>query len=315
MSVGIDFGDRIREILTSPLTAFDISVIQVNIGYRCNMACGHCHVDARPQSDRVMSKETMNAVLGVLKDNGIRTLDITGGAPEMNPHFFHLVRKAREAGIRVIVRTNLTIFFEEGMGHLPEFLSENSVTVVASLPCYTEENVDRARGKGTFKKCITALAALQSLGYGTGSAGRELDLVYNPSGPFLAPPQKELEEDYRRELKRNHGITFDGLYAFTNMPVGRFKSFLVRTGGLDKYTEDLIAAFNPENLRGLMCRKLLNIGWDGRLYDCDFNQMLGVSLHPDVPQHIKGFDYSRLKNRPITVGEHCYACTAGQGST
>ncbi len=315
MGVSVDFGDRIREILTAPLTAFDISVLQVNIGYRCNMACGHCHVDARPDSDRVMSKETINAVLGVLNENGIRTLDITGGAPEMNPNFCYLVRKAREAGSRVIVRTNLTIFSEEGMGHLPEFMSENSVRLVASLPCYTEENVDRARGKGTFKKCIEALAALQGLGYGTGSADKGLDLVYNPSGPFLPPSQRALEEDYRRELKRNFGIKFDGLYAFTNMPVGRFKDFLVRTAGLEKYKEDLIAAFNPDNLQGLMCRKLLNIGWNGRLYDCDFNQMLGVSVHPDLPQHIKEFEYSSLKNRPIVVGEHCYACAAGQGST
>ncbi|SPP99772.1 Radical SAM domain protein (fragment) [Candidatus Sulfobium mesophilum] len=218
-------------------------------------------------------------------------------------------------GRRVIVRTNLTIFFEEGMDYLPEFMSENSVMVIASLPCYTEANVDRARGKGTFNKCVKALAALNGFGYGNGSAEKELDLVYNPSGPSLAPPQKALEEDYRRELKRNYGITFDSLFAFTNMPIGRFRDFLVRTGGLVKYMEALISAFNPENLRGLMCRRLLNIGWDGRLYDCDFNQMLGVPVHPHLPQHIREFDYSPLKTRPIAVGDHCYACTAGQGST
>jgi len=309
------FGDRIRKTQAAALAAIDISVLQVNLGYRCNMACSHCHVDARPGRDQMMGEETINAVIEVLKNNDISTLDITGGAPEMNPHFGYLVKKAREAGRRVIVRTNLTIFFEEGMGHLPEFMSENSIRVIASLPCYTEDNVDHARGEGTFKKCIKALAALNSLGYGRGSADKELDLVYNPSGPFLAPPQKALEEDYKRELKKNYGITFDSLYAFTNMPVGRFRDLLVRTGGLERYMEDLISAFNAENLRGLMCRKLLNIGWDGLLYDCDFNQMLGVPVHPHFPQHIKGFDYSRLKNRPIAVGEHCYTCTAGQGST
>lgn len=309
------FGERIKDIQPEPLAASDISILQVNLGYRCNMACAHCHVDARPDRDQMMGEETINAVVGALKDNDIRTLDITGGAPEMNPHFAYLVKKAREAGRRVMVRTNLTIFFENGMDYLPEFMSENSVRVIASLPCYTEENVDRARGKGTFNKCIKALAALKSFGYGDGSSDKELDLVYNPSGPFLAPPQKALEEDYRRELKRNYGITFDSLFAFTNMPIGRFRDFLVRTGRLVKYMEDLISTFNPENLQGLMCRKLLNIGWDGRLYDCDFNQMLGVPVHPHLPQHIKGFDYTRLKNRPIAVGEHCYACTAGQGST
>jgi radical SAM/Cys-rich protein len=315
MENGTGFGDRIRDIQPAALSAIDISILQMNLGYRCNMACAHCHVDARPDRDQIMGEETIEAVIEVLKDNDIRTLDITGGAPEMNPHFAHLVKKAREAGHRVIVRTNLTIFFEEGMERLPEFMSENSVRVIASMPCYTEDNVDRARGKGTFKKCVKALAMLNSFGYGNGSADKELDLVYNPSGPFLAPPQKALEEDYRRELKRNYGITFDSLYAFTNMPIGRFRDLLVKTGRLEKYREDLISAFNPENLKGLMCRKLLSIGWDGRLYDCDFNQMLNVPVHPHFPQHIKEFDYSRLKNRPIAVGDHCYACTAGQGST
>jgi radical SAM/Cys-rich protein len=315
MENGIGFGDRIRELQPAALAAIDISILQVNLGYRCNMACAHCHVDAGPDRDRMMGEETIKTVIEVLKDSDIKTLDITGGAPEMNPHFACLVTKAREAGRRVVVRTNLTIFFEEGMERLPEFMSDNSVRVIASLPCYTENNVDRTRGKGTFKKCVKALTMLNGLGYGNGSADKILDLVYNPSGPFLAPPQKSLEEDYKRELKRNFGIAFDSLYAFTNMPIGRFRDSLLRTGGLEKYMKDLISAFNPENLQGIMCRKLLSIGWDGRLYDCDFNQMLGVRVHPHFPQHIKEFDYSRLINRPIAVGDHCYACTAGQGST
>jgi radical SAM/Cys-rich protein len=315
MQNGVDFGDRIRDIQPKPLTAIDISILQVNIGYRCNMACRHCHVEAGPGRTEMMVEETVETVIEVLRNSDIRTLDITGGAPEMNPHFAYLVKEARGAGRRVMVRTNLTIFFEEGMEHLPEFMSENSVGVVASLPCYTEDNVDKARGKGTFKKCIKALLRLNSLGYGDGSADRRLDLVYNPSGPFLPTAQEKLQDDYKRELKRKYGITFDSLYAFTNMPIGRFGDLLVRTNGFKKYMENLSRAFNPETLKGLMCRRLLSVGWDGRMYDCDFNQMLGIPVHKDCPQHIKAFDYSLLKGRNITAGNHCYACTAGQGST
>jgi radical SAM/Cys-rich protein len=310
-----DFGKRINDIVSGSLGAIDISVLQVNLGYRCNMACSHCHVAAGPGRAQMMAEETVGEVIEALRNNDIPTLDITGGAPEMNPHFADLVREAVRAGRRVIVRTNLTIFFEEGMEHLPEFFSANSVGVVASLPCYTKENVDKARGKGTFEKCIKALLRLNSLGYGSGSAERRLDLAYNPSGPFLPSPQKMLEDDYKRELKRGYGIVFDSLYAFTNMPIGRFGELLERSRLSKKYMEDLICAFNPGTLTGLMCRRLLNVGWDGGIYDCDFNQMLGIPLQQDCPQHIKEFDYSLLKGRNISVGNHCYACTAGQGST
>jgi radical SAM/Cys-rich protein len=311
----IHFGDKIRDIHPSPLAAGDIEILQVNLGYRCNMACKHCHVEARPDREQMMEKDTIDSIIGVLKNNAIRTLDITGGAPEMNPHFPRLAGEARKAGCHVMVRTNLTIFFEKGMEHLPEFMSEQSLGVIASLPCYAADNVDEARGKGTFEKSIKALARLNSLGYGNGSAEKKLDLVYNPSGPFLSPPQKTLEADYRRELQKRYGISFDRLYTFTNMPIGRFRDFLDRTGGFEKYMETLVCAFNPETLQGLMCRRLLSVGWDGRLYDCDFNQMLGLQVHADCPRNIEEFDYSRLKGRTVTVGDHCYACTAGQGST
>ncbi len=310
-----DFLDRVRDVQTGPLRATDISILQVNLGYRCNMSCRHCHIEAGPDRAQMMTKETVETVLDVLRNNHIPTLDITGGAPEMNPHFSYLVKEARRAGHRVIVRTNLTIFFEKGMEQLPEFISENSVWVIASLPCYMKDNVDSARGKGTFEKSIKALSALNSLGYADGDERKRLDLVYNPSGPFLPPAQKPLEEDYRRELKGRFGIVFNSLYAFANMPIGRFRDMLAGANGLEEYMGALISAFNPETLQGLMCRRLISVGWDGRLYDCDFNQMLGVALHQGCPQHIREFDHSVLNSRDITVGNHCYACTAGQGFT
>jgi radical SAM/Cys-rich protein len=263
----------------------------------------------------VMEKEIVEAILAVLQAGGIGTLDITGGAPEMNPHFVYLVEEAGKTGCRVIIRTNLTIFFENGMEYLPEFMSSRSVEVIASLPYYTENDVDRVRGKGTFGKCVEALRRLNSLGYGKTSGDKKLNLVYNPGGPFLPPPQKTLEDDYRRELGRRFGVSFDALYTFTNMPIGRFRDYLVRTGGLGKYMEKLVCAFNPETVHGLMCRHLVNVGWDGKLYDCDFNQLLGLTVHSDCPQDIREFDLSHLAKRTVAVGDHCYACTAGQGST
>lgn len=309
------FRDRVAGIRSAPLTADDIVILQVNLGYACNMACRHCHVEAMPGRDQMMNGDTVETVIRVLKDNGIETLDITGGAPEMNPHFVHLVEEVKKAGHHVMVRTNLTILFEEGMESLPEFFSDNSVEVIASLPYYAVHDVDRVRGEGTFEKCVEALRRLNSLGYGKGVTDKRLNLVYNPAGPFLSPLQRTLEDDYRRELGRRFGISFDKLYTFTNVPIGRFRDHLVRTRTLDKYMEKLVLAFNPETLEGLMCRHLINVGWDGTLYDCDFNQMLGLSLQSDCPQHCRDFDYSRLTGRTITVGNHCYACAAGQGST
>src|SRR5208283_4925957 len=260
-------------------------------------------------------RETMETVLDVLKDNTISCLDITGGAPELNPHFRYLVGKARDSGLHVIVRTNLTIFFEEGMEDLPEFYSNNAVEIIASLPYYSESEVHRVRGKGDFEKSTRDLKKLNNLGYGCGSFDKRLNLVYNPAGIFLAPSQGALEDDYKRELRKRFGITFDRLYTFANMPIGRFREYLILSTNLQRYMDKLEDAFNLLTLEGLMCRRLISIGWNGVLCDCDFNQILGLTLDADCPQSVKNFDYLRLSERLITVGEHCYGCTAGQGST
>ncbi len=308
------FNERILSVQSSPLSANVIDIVQVNLGYKCNMACKHCHIGAGPDRTEEMDKETVDTVLRVATENHISILDITGGAPELNAHFRYLVQEARKIGLHVVVRTNLTIFFEGGMEDLPDFYEANDVEIIASLPYYTEGDVDRVRGKGAFQKSIIALKKLNSRGYGS-SLGKKINLVYNPRGAFLAPPQKTLEQDYKRELQKKFGIVFDNLYAFTNMPIGRFKDYLIISNNCDRYMENLIASFNPLTLDGLMCRYLINISWDGMLHDCDFNQILGLKTDSDCPQHIRCFDYQLLSRRRITVGEHCYGCTAGQGST
>ena len=309
------FKDRVLCTQQQPLRAKGIDILQVNIGYKCNMTCKHCHVAAGPHRDQEMSREAVETVLDVLNENNIKCLDITGGAPELNPHFRYLVESASRSGKHVIVRTNLTIFFEEGMEDLAEFYSTNSVELIASLPYYSESEVDRVRGKGAFEKSIRALKKLNSIGYSNGLSDMELSLVYNPAGTFLAPSQVTLEDDYKRELGKRFGITFNRLYTFANMPIGRFREYLILSKNLKKYMVKLKDAFNPTTLEGLMCKRLISVGWDGVLYDCDFNQILGLTLDKDCRQSVKDFDYLRLSNRLITVDEHCYACTAGQGST
>jgi radical SAM/Cys-rich protein len=285
------------------------------MGYQCNMACNHCHVSAGPGRTEIMGKSTVDAVLQVLKNSSIETLDITGGAPELNPLFPALVSSARKMGKRVIARTNLTVFFEPGCEGFPEFYRDNEVELIASLPCYLEENVNGIRGNGAFQKSIDALRRLNSLGYGEDSGRLSLSLVYNPAGPFLAPAQSGLEADYKRELKARYGIVFNRLFAFTNMPIGRFRDTLVKSGNLGTYMDMLVSAFNPATLEKVMCRSLVSVGWDGRLYDCDFNQVLGIPVTSGVPQDISMFDHTALSNRNISVDDHCYGCTAGQGST
>jgi radical SAM/Cys-rich protein len=309
------FEEKILTAKSEPLKAQTIDILQVNVGYKCNMTCKHCHVQAGNNRNEIMSRENIEAVLRVLKENDIKTLDITGGAPELNPHFTYLVEEAKKTNRHVIARSNLTIFFEPGMEYLPEFYRDNAVEIVASLPYYIESDVDRVRGNGTFQKSIKALQRLNSLGYGNDSTGLKLNLVYNPPGAFLPPEQGTLEEEYKRELDKRFGIHFNSLYTFTNMPIGRFRDYLVRSKNLEKYMQRLKAAFNPETLGSLMCRYLISVGWDGTVYDCDFNQVLGLSVYNDCPQHIRDFDYSRLCGRKIIVDDHCFGCTAGQGST
>jgi radical SAM/Cys-rich protein len=293
-----------------------VETLQVNLGYRCNQACLHCHVAAGPNRTEEMPADVVEDVLRFLAAHAVPVLDVTGGAPELHPLFRSLVARARALGAEVIDRCNLTILEEPGQEDLATFLAAARVRIVASLPCYLEANVDRQRGRGTYGKSIRALRRLNALGYGRGTTGLELDLVYNPLGPTLPPPQAALERDYARELAARHGVTFDRLLTLANMPVGRFRAALASAGALDAYVERLRAAHRDENLGQVMCRTLVSVDWQGTVYDCDFNQMLGV------PFAGAGRPRSRLREllatpldgSPIQVAEHCFGCTAGQGS-
>ena len=309
------FEDRLAAHGVLELRATEISTLQVNLGKRCNQACRHCHVDAGPSRTEEMSLETVEIVLDVLRRHGIGTLDITGGAPEINEHFRYLAREAAKHCWRVIDRSNLTIFFEPGHEDLPEFLAEHGIEVSASLPCYQMENVDKQRGAGVFDASIRALQKLNSLGYGRVETGLVLNLVYNPIGAYLPPPQDTLERDYKLELAERFGIRFNRLYTITNMPISRFRGDLERNGGLGDYMDALGAAFNPATIQHLMCRQLISVSWDGYLYDCDFNQMLEMKVDHGLPNHIRDFDHFLLSKRLIRTGSHCFGCTAGAGSS
>jgi radical SAM/Cys-rich protein len=309
------FGQTLVERGLGPLRADGIQVLQVNVGKLCNQTCRHCHVDAGPDRRERMTRETMQACLNALARTDIPVVDITGGAPEMNSHFRWLVTEARRLGRHVIDRCNLTILLVPGYQGLPEFLAGQRVEVIASLPCYLEENTDAQRGKGVFKKSIAALRRLNALGYGRPGSGLLLNLVYNPLGPSLPPPQAALEDAYHRELDARYGIVFNRLYTVTNMPISRYLDDLVRSARYDQYMETLINAFNPAAVPGVMCRTTLSVGWDGRLFDCDFNQMLELGLAAGLPRQIRDFDPEALGQRPIVTGQHCYGCTAGSGSS
>ncbi len=310
----VPFADRVLADSKAPLRSLGIEALQVNVGFRCNQACGHCHLEAGPGRIEIMTAETAEQVIGALADSGIGTLDITGGAPELNPVLHALVTGARELDRRVIVRTNLSVLTGPGMEDQPVFYREQGVELVASLPCYLEENVDRARGSGTFAKSVAVLRKLNELDYGN-DGGPSLSLVYNPAGPFLPPPQEALERDYKRELLARHGISFTRLFTFANMPIGRFRERLSRENGLNAYEEMLAASHNPRTLERLMCRRIVSVRWDGALFDCDFNLALGLPLRDAEHAHVSRFDRAALSARQIAVGEHCYACTAGQGSS
>ncbi len=294
-----------------------LETLQVNLGYRCNQQCVHCHVNASPSRTEQMSPETVAEVVGVLRAGRVSCLDLTGGAPELHPQFRELVEVARGLGLRVIDRCNLTILAEPGHEDLAAFLAAQRVEIVASLPCYLEENVDRQRGRGVFGKSIDALRRLNALGYGAEGSGLSLSLVYNPHGPSLPPPQCALEADYRRHLLETYGIRFTRLLTLTNMPIQRFGSLLISKGQFEPYMRLLRDAHLDANLEHVMCRSLVSVDWQGFLYDCDFNQMLGIPLRDSTSRrrHLTDLLASDLAGVPIAVADHCYGCTAGQGSS
>lgn len=297
------------------LAAQHVDVLQVNVGKVCNQTCSHCHVDAGPDRKESMSQKTAEAVICALKTAKVSTLDITGGAPEMNPNFCYLVEEARALGCRVIDRCNLTILLAPRYEYLPEFLASNKVEIVASLPCYLEENCDRQRGDGVFQRSIEALRRLNDLGYGFPNGKRTLTLVYNPVGPLLPPSQDALEADYRRVLRDEYGLEFTRLYTITNMPISRYLDDLLATGAYEEYMEKLVSSFNPLAVEGVMCRTMVSVDWEGRLYDCDFNQMLDLPIETNDRPTIHDCDLRDLAMRRIQTGRHCYGCTAGAGSS
>jgi radical SAM/Cys-rich protein len=294
-----------------------VDVLQVNMGRYCNQACIHCHVEAGPTRKEMISRDTVEAVLQFLSASKIPTLDVTGGAPELHPEFDYLVESAVALGRHVMDRCNLTVVFEPGKDYLPEFFRRHRVELVCSLPCYTEEKVDQQRGKGTFDLSIRALKIFNQLGYGQPDGELKLTLVYNPVGPHLPPPQDKLEQDYKRILRDRFGIEFNRLYCLTNMPITRYTMHLKLRGEYNRYVELLSANFNAATLDQVMCRNLISVGWDGSVYDCDFNQMLGLAITDGAGKrlHISSLTLEQVAHRAITMGDHCYACTAGSGSS
>jgi radical SAM/Cys-rich protein len=306
---------RLDAIPFPPLRRGALTTLQVNLGYRCNQSCFHCHVNAGPNRTEAMDEGTIDLVLEVLARRRLTTLDLTGGAPELHPSFRRLVSAARDIGVRVIDRCNLTILLEDGQETLADFLAANDVEVVASLPCYLEDNVDAQRGKGVFDRSIAGLQRLNALGYGDPVRGLTLNLVFNPQGASLPPPQAALEADYKRVLAERYGIVFDALFALANMPIQRFGSTLVSKRQFEDYMRLLAQAHRDENLAGVMCRSLVSVDYDGFLHDCDFNQMLGLPLGGGGRPHLRDLIDQDLEGRAIRVAGHCFGCTAGQGSS
>jgi radical SAM/Cys-rich protein len=309
------FPDAVRRAGVGPLRADGIAVLQINVGKLCNQTCRHCHVDAGPDRRELMSRDTMELCLRALDRSNIPTVDLTGGAPELNPHFRWLVAECAARGRHVIDRCNLTVLLTAGQADLPAWLASHRVEIVCSLPHYRATATDAQRGAGVFDKSIDALRRLNAVGYGDGRSGLRLVLVTNPVGAFLPPPQRSLEAEWKREMARRYGVCFDALYCLANMPISRYLEWLLETGNLESYMERLVAAFNPAAVAGVMCRTMLSVSWDGRLFDCDFNQMLELPVATAISRHIRDFDPEALSHRPIVVGPHCFGCTAGAGSS
>ncbi|MCB0397109.1 MAG: arsenosugar biosynthesis radical SAM protein ArsS [Flavobacteriales bacterium] len=309
------FSRKLESSGIGPLKSGPIEIFQVNVGKMCNQTCKHCHVDAGPDRKEIMTRETMQQCLDVLSHHDIPMVDITGGAPELNPHFRWFVEELRKRGKHVMNRCNLTILLANKKFHdLPEFFAKHGVEIVASLPHYAALRTDRQRGEGAFDKSVKAMQMLNAVGYGQPDSQLKLHLVYNPTGAILPGPQKALEADYKRELKSHFDIVFNDLYVITNMPISRFLDYLIVSGNYEAYMQKLIDAFNPDAAKAVMCRNTISIGWDGTVYDCDFNQMLDMTVN-GKHTHISNVDFEALAQREIVVGQHCYGCTAGLGSS
>lgn len=314
LPIAREFHDALDEAGLWPLRPSALKVLQINVGKLCNQTCRHCHVDAGPDRSEVMTRETMQQCLDALAKTDIEVVDITGGAPELNPHFRWFVQEVRALGRRVMDRCNLTILETPSHRDLPEFFAEHEVEVVCSLPHYARLSTDRQRGDGVYEKSIRALARLNGVGYGAGDPGRRLVLVTNPVGAFLPGEQAALEREWKRELERRHGVRFDALFCITNMPISRFLEWLIESDNLSGYMDELTRAFNPAAAQGVMCRDTISVGWDGTLYGCDFNQMLDMKVK-EAPTHVRDFDLAALEARPIAMDRHCFGCTAGAGSS
>ncbi len=318
----IDFGESFVEKLEQanlfPLKPTEIEILQINMGKMCNQVCQHCHVDAGPDRKEIMEREVMQSILDVIANHTIKTVDLTGGAPEMNPHFRWFVTEIRKISkdVNILVRCNLTIIVANPKyNDLPEFYKENRIEVVSSLPYFSAARTDSQRGDGVFEKSMKALRMLNAVGYGMEGSGYELNLVYNPSGAFLPASQESLEAQFKNKLEKNFGIYFNSLFTITNIPISRFLDYLVRSGNYEEYMEKLINAYNPAAAANVMCRNTISVGWDGYLYDCDFNQMLELKVETTGSQHISDWSHEALINRNIVVNQHCFGCTAGAGSS
>ncbi|MEX8546334.1 MAG: arsenosugar biosynthesis radical SAM (seleno)protein ArsS [Mucilaginibacter sp.] len=310
------FTDKLLGLNLFPLQASGVDIFQINVGKMCNQVCKHCHVDAGPDRKEIMMRETMQLCLHVLANSNIKIVDLTGGAPELNPNFRWFVEEIKKLGKHIIVRCNLTIILANKRFYdLPEFFRKHQIEVVSSLPSFTQDRTDRQRGEGVFEDSIKALQMLNAVGYGHEGSGLILNLVYNPAGAFLPPSQQALEKEYKLELAKKFNIVFNNLFAITNMPISRYLDYLLQTGNYDKYMEKLVSAFNSSAVKNVMCRNTISVSWDGFLYDCDFNQMLDLKVAPPTSQHLSKFDLSLLNNRNIVLKQHCYGCTAGAGSS
>ncbi|GAC1586833.1 MAG: arsenosugar biosynthesis radical SAM protein ArsS [Chitinophagaceae bacterium] len=312
----VPFQQKMEIIGMYPLQSTGIAIFQVNVGKMCNQVCKHCHVDAGPDRKEIMTRETMQLCLDVLSRSSVKTVDLTGGAPEMNPHFRWFVEEIKKLGKHIIVRCNLTIILANKKHHdLPDFYKKHNIEIASSLPFYTSGRTDRQRGNGVFEDSVKALQMLNAVGYGKEGAGLVLNLVYNPAGAFLPPSQAALEKEFKETLLKQYNIEFNSLFVITNMPISRYLDYLLQSGNYEKYMEKLTAAFNPAAAAGVMCRNTISIGWDGYLYDCDFNQMLDMKVACKNSNHLSAFDMAVLDRRNIIVNQHCYGCTAGSGSS